>query len=268
VNLEPENPPPYPVSLPGGGEAPLTSIEDLASASEAERAGFVVYLCLRQWMYASPPVAMAFDCPSEARHEASEWVRSWRRANLSAGLPFGAILDDPDLRDLLSWRTPGLREGIRAMLCQTCQDQGYPYADLVRSTELWPSLTLLDDLEMLCVEWVASQHAKHRTVFQSAASLTRICSQSRRGAIQLIHSWKAVMTLAMRRSKEEARAEAELQMLAAAQHVDAGPSLKANATKNIASMYGLGKEEKTESLEGQLMDLLTQGGDDEPKQIT
>ena len=268
MNLEPETPPPYPVSLPGEGRAPLSSIEDLASATEAERAGFVVYLCLRQWMCSSPPVARAFDCPSEARGEASEWVRSWRRANLTSALPFGALLDNPDLRDLLVWRTPALREGIRAMLCQTCKEQGYPYADLVAQASLWPDGALLDDLEMLCVEWVAAQHAKHRTVFQTAASLTRICSQSRRGAIRLIHSWKAVMALAMRRTKEEARAEAELQMLAAAQHVDAGPSLKANATKNIASMYGLGKEEKTESLEGQIMDLLTRGVDDEPKQIT
>ncbi len=218
-------------------------------------------------MYSSPPVATAFDCANETRREASAWVRSWRTANLASGMPLGAILDEPDLQTLLVWKDEVLRRGIATMLCQTVHEKSYPYGDLVRDPANWPSLATLDDMEMLCVEWVASQHAKHRTVFQSAATLARICPMSRRSAIQLIHSWKGVMALAMRRSKEEARAEAELQMLAAAQHVDAGPSLKTNVTKNIASMYGLGKEETAQSLEGQLMDLLT-GSDDEPKQIT
>ena len=268
MNLEPDEPPPYPVGLPVGGQ--FGSLEDLDAAQDADKVAFVVYLCLRRWMYSSPPIAGAFDAPDEARAAGSAWAREWRMANLGAHIPLGALLDEEDLRRLLVWREDDLKNGIRAMLLQTVKEQGYPYPELVAQASLWPSLSALDDIEMLCVEWVAEQNARHRSVFQSAGALTRICPMGKREAIQLIHTWRAVMALAMKRTKDEARAEAELQMLAAAQHIDAGPSLKASTTKNIASMYGLGKEEKTQSLEGQLMDLLTQGADggDEPKQLS
>jgi len=240
-------------------EGPCYTFLDAASRSQY-RPKLLVYLSVRWWLTHGAPDLVHFKdaTPQPLRERARRWVASWRHLRLSYDTPLGVLLDEdsPLLEPFRPWADPELQETASLVVARTLKELGFTDAVLVDD---WPTLEEMDDLEMLAVEWVAERTERYKNPFSMSAELVRVLSAGlgRRQAMKFVRSWKAVMALAMSRSKQEARAEAELQLLATAQDPEASPAVAAGSTKTIAALHGLGKEDKSVSLEGQIMSLLT-----------
>ncbi len=222
----------------------------------------LVYLCVRTWLSEGPPPLLRFgDASLEARDAARAWAISFRHLSRDSRTPLGVAIDGGDGGLLGPFRQPSpeLVEGIQYAIRETLDRMG---VEVAIAAEDWPTVAELDDLEMLAVEWCANAVQGYSSPFQMTRALTRMVPMSRRHAVKLITTWKAIMSLAMTRSKAEARAEAELQLLEAASDAEATPSVRAGTTKAIAGLHGLGKEDRSVSLEGQIMDLLMSASDE------
>lgn len=239
----------------------LQGLEDLDRLGPAELEAWTVYLALRVWMFNTPDLNRVFPQPGPERRLVEAWMIDYARARGDGRAPLGALIDDPDTARLLRPDEPTAAQLMRVVV-HTAESYGMKHRHVLDSQTEWPNSRDLDDLEMICVAWYADQVERRRTAFQVAQTITDHTGLPPRASHNIAAAWRRLTTIAMQRTKDEARAEAELQLLSDARDPSASASARAGVTKSIAALYGLGKEDKSKSLEATIMEMLGAADDD------